>query len=200
MTPNCVTSLELRMQLVEDELRKNKERNYEYTQAMERCVKVRDEQIITQKSEIERKDRIIAEITEKMNELQECRKKMEERTGTGNAAVAEIVGGSVGAPGSWKPKRKTRWEPISPNFAISMTVEPFVKYFVVKMEEGTKRQICPFQLKADLASQVGGAVESIRGSGKDSFLVTVYSKNQSDKIRCVKQIAGNNCHVSEAFF
>ena len=61
----------MRMQLVEDELRRNKEINYEYTQAMERCVKVRDEQIITQESEIESKDRIIAEITEKMNELQE---------------------------------------------------------------------------------------------------------------------------------
>ena len=43
-----------------------------------------------------------------MNELQEWRNRMEERTGTGNAAVAEvaeIVGGSAGAPGSWKPKR-----------------------------------------------------------------------------------------------
>ena len=103
-------SLELRMQLLEDELGRNKERNYEYTLAMERCVKVSAEQIITQKSEIERKDRIIAEMTEKMNELQEWRKKIEERTGTGNAAVAEvaqIVGGSAGSPGSWKPKRKT---------------------------------------------------------------------------------------------
>ena len=26
------------------------------------------------------------------------------------------------------------------------------------------------------------------------------SKNQSDKIRCIKQIAGNNCQVSEDFF
>ena len=39
-----------------------------------------DEQIITQKNEIERKDRIIAEMTEKMNELQELKKKLEERT------------------------------------------------------------------------------------------------------------------------
>ena len=88
-------------------------------------MKVRDKHIITQKSEIERKDRIIAEITEKMNELQKWRKKMEERTGTGNVAVAEvaqIVGGSAGAPRSWKPKRKTRWKPISPNFELSMTV------------------------------------------------------------------------------
>ena len=72
-----------------------------------------------------------------------------------------------------------------------------MKYFVVKMEEGRKKLMCPFQLEDDLASQVGGAVESIRGSGRDSFLVTVYSKNQSDKIRCIKQIAGNNCQVSE---
>ena len=30
--------------------------------------------------------------------------------------------------------------------------------------------------------------------------MTVYSKNQSDKIRCIQQIAGNNCQVSEDFF
>ena len=38
---------------------------------MDRCVLVRDEQIRTQKNEIEKKDIIIAEMTVKMNELQE---------------------------------------------------------------------------------------------------------------------------------
>ena len=88
-------------------------------------MKVRDEQVITQKTEIERKDRIIAEMKKKINELQEWKKKIEERTSTSNAAVAEvaeIVGGSAGAPGSWKPKRKTRWEPISLNFELLSTL------------------------------------------------------------------------------
>ena len=67
-------SLELRMQLVEEELKRNKERYFEYAQAMDRCVLVRDEQIRTQKSEMEEKDIIIAEMTIKMNELQEWRK------------------------------------------------------------------------------------------------------------------------------
>ena len=91
---------------------------------------------------------------------------MEEMTGTGNTAVAEmaqIVFGSAGAPGSWKPKGKPSGNQSLRIFNLSMTVDPYVKYLVVKMEE---------------ASQVGGAVESIRGSGRDSFLVTMYSKNQ----------------------
>ena len=52
---------------------------------MDRCVLVRDEQIRTQKSEIEKKDFIIAEMTIKMNELQEWRKTIEERTSADRA-------------------------------------------------------------------------------------------------------------------
>ena len=65
------------------------------------------------------------------------------------------------------------------------------------MEEGKKRLMCQFQLEADLASQVGGPVESIRGSGKDRILVNVYSKNQSQKNMRVEQIADVKCQVSE---
>ena len=71
-------SLELRLRLVEEELRRNKERYFEYSQAMDRCVLVRDEQIRTQKSEIEKKDIIIAEMAIKMNKLQEWWKTIEE--------------------------------------------------------------------------------------------------------------------------
>ena len=73
-------SLELRMQLVEEELKRNKERYFEYAQAMDRSVLVRDEQTRTQKSDIENKDIIIAEMTIEMNELKEWRKTIEERT------------------------------------------------------------------------------------------------------------------------
>ena len=66
--------------------------------------------------------------------------------------------------------------------------EPFVKYFVLKVEEGKKRLVCPFQLETDLASQVGGPMESIKVDGRDSFLVAVCHKSQSDKIRKVKQL------------
>ena len=52
---------------------------------------------------------------------------------------------------------------------------------MLKVEEGKKRLMCPFQLETDLASQVGGPVESTRGGGRDSFLVAVCNRNQSDK-------------------
>ena len=44
--------------------------------------------------------------------------------------------------------------------------EPFVKYFALKVEEGKKRLMCPFQFETDLASHVGGPLESIRGGGR----------------------------------
>ena len=64
------------------------------------------------------------------------------------------------------------------------------------MEDGKKRLMCPFQLEADLATQVESNVESIRGGGKDRILVNVYSKNQSQNMR-VEQIAGVKFQVSE---
>ena len=58
----------------------------------------------------------------------------------------------------------------------------------------------PFPNETDLANQLGGPAESIRGGGRDSFLVTVYSENQSNKMKRVEQIAGNKCQVSEENF
>ena len=114
-------SLELRMQLVEEELKKNKERYFEYAQAMDRCVLVRDEQIRTQKNEIEKKDIIIAEMPIKMNELQEWRKQsrrepvVTEQGRYREAHQESLPRRGVSARESEnKPRKKTRWKPISP--------------------------------------------------------------------------------------
>ena len=54
-----------------------------------------------------------------------------------------------------KHRRKTRWEPISPELESSLVVQLFVNFGGIRMEEGKKRLMCPFQLEADFASQVG---------------------------------------------
>ena len=59
-------SLELRVQLLEENARKTKENNYEFTKVMNRCVEVRDEQINAQRSEIEKNDQVIAEMKVKI--------------------------------------------------------------------------------------------------------------------------------------
>ena len=97
-------------------------------------------------------------------------------------------------------RRKTRWEPIYPSFESSQKVEPFVKYFVVRVEEGKKSTMCPIQIETDLANQPGGPAETIRAGGRDSFLVSLYSENQSNKMKRVEQIAGNKCQVSDENF
>ena len=60
----------------------------------------------------------------------------------------------------------------------------------------------PFPNETDLANQLGCPAESIRGGGRDSFLVTVYSENQSNKMKRVEQIAGleTSVRVSEENF
>ena len=80
-------SLELTVQLLEENARKTKETNYEFTKAMNRCVIVRDEQINAERSEIEKKDQVIAEMKvkivaseTKIYELLKKMKTLEERT------------------------------------------------------------------------------------------------------------------------
>ena len=58
-------SLELRVQLLEN-ARKTKEKNDVFTNAMSGFVIVRDEQINAQRSEIEKKEQVIAEMKVKM--------------------------------------------------------------------------------------------------------------------------------------
>ena len=54
--------------MLERKIEKNNRSNYEFTKAMNECMVVRDEQIRTQIVEIERKDRVIAEMTIKILE------------------------------------------------------------------------------------------------------------------------------------
>ena len=89
-------SLELRVQLLEENATKTKENNYEFTKVMNRCVKVRDEQINSQRSEIEKKDQVIAEMKvkivaseTKIDELLKKMKTLEERTNSDSLQVAE---------------------------------------------------------------------------------------------------------------
>ena len=79
-------NLEQRLQMLERKIEKNNRTNYEFTKAMNQCVVVRDEQIRTQMVEIERKDRVIAEMTikilkseRKIDELLEIVKKLERK-------------------------------------------------------------------------------------------------------------------------
>ena len=89
-------SLELRVQLLEENVRKAKENNYKFTKAMNRCVIVRDEQINAQRSEIENKDQVIAEMKvkivaneTKIDELLKKKKTLEERTNRDSLRMAE---------------------------------------------------------------------------------------------------------------
>ena len=89
-------SLELTVQLLEENARKTKENNYEFTKAMKRCVIVRDEQINAQRSEIEKKDKVIAEMKvkivaseTKIDELLKKMKTLEEGTNSDSLRVAK---------------------------------------------------------------------------------------------------------------
>ena len=81
------------MQLLRKMPERPKENNYEFSKAMNRCVIVRDEQINAQRSEIEKKDHVIAEMKvkvvaseTKIDELLKKMKSLEERTNSDSFA------------------------------------------------------------------------------------------------------------------
>ena len=53
---------------------------------------------------------------------------------SGESTVAMVSARESGS----KPRRRTRWEPISPELESSLVVEPFVNLFAVRMEEGKR--------------------------------------------------------------
>ena len=151
-------NLEQRLQMLERKIEKNNRSNYEVTKAMNECVVVRDEQIRTQMVEIERKDCVMADMTikilkseRKIDKLLEIVKKLQRKVNKDGEVEETSLKGNNPVPEN-KPRSKTRWEPIGPSFESSLTVEPFVKYFVVRVEEGKKRTMCPFQIETDLAN------------------------------------------------
>ena len=114
------------------------------------CVVVRDEQIRTQMVEIERKDSVIAEMTtkilkseRKIYKLLEIVKKLERKVNNDGAVEETVPKWNNPVPEN-KPRRKTRWEPIGPSFESSLKVEPFAKYFVVRLEKKKKEDNVPF--------------------------------------------------------
>ena len=70
--------------------------------------------------------------------------------GTPDATV--VIEGTGNKTGT-KSKRKTRWEPSTLPNKSPLLEEPFVKYFVLKVE-GKKRLMCPFQFETDLATRL----------------------------------------------
>ena len=118
---------------------------------MNRCVIVRDEQINAQRSEIEKKDKVIAEMKVKIvaseTKIDKFLKKMktlEEGTNSDSLRVAKgtpdtaVVIEETGNKTGTKPKKKTRWEPLTLPNTSPLMEEPFVKYFMLKVE-GKKR-------------------------------------------------------------
>ena len=131
------------MQLLEENGRKTKENNYEFMKTMDRCAMVRDEQINAQRSEIEKKDQMIAEMKvkivaseTKIDELLNKMKTLEENTNIDSLRVAKgtpdtaVVIERTGSKTGTKPKRKTRWVPLTCPNTSPLMEEPFVKFCV----------------------------------------------------------------------
>ena len=107
------------------------------------------------------------------------------------------MGGKENQQAYEKERRaKAKFRPMT--FEEEMKMEPYVRFFVVTFKsEGKKRKLCPFRIEKDLNEKLSGAPKSIKGSGENSLLIEVYTKEQSDKMRGIRVIMKERCSVKE---
>ena len=66
---------------------------------------------------------------------------------------------------------------------------PFAIYFILQFSsEGEKRDMCPFQIEADLGKQIGVTPRSITSRGATALLVEVASEEQTQRLRKVETV------------
>jgi len=73
--------------------------------------------------------------------------------------------------------------------------ECFTKYHVIEVEEGRKRKLNPFRAFDDIKFHIKGEPEDFSSIGKDKFLVTVKSKQQSEDLKKLRALDSVPCNV-----
>ena len=69
--------------------------------------------------------------------------------------------------------------------------------FLLKLNEGIKRFLNPFEIEKNVAETIGrgGAPRRISGLGRKSFLIEVTRETENDKIRNKTTLLGQSCTV-----
>ena len=202
--------LEVRIEQLESSFERRELSNVQFMKAMRDCVDVRDREISRYKEEVQNKNETIKKLSEKINcseekinNLIEVVSALEKKlnippnSDQENESTEKTKTNRTANHDERKKKKKT-YTPL--NLNENFKTESFTKYFLISMQTGVKRTLCPFEFERMLSDKLGGPPESISGSGRDGFLVSVYSKVQSERIINIGEVCGTQCTVMEDKF
>jgi len=100
---------------------------------------------------------------------------------------------TVAQKGNHAGNRKLSFKP----FDLSLfRHENFTKYHVIEVDEGKKRKLNPFRAYDDIKFQIKGEPEDFSSIGRDKFLVTVKSKQQSEDLKKLRALDSVPCRIA----
>jgi len=174
-------ALELKMEASVREMK-------EYADQLRECINLRDEKLIVKDQEIDERNRTIASMREEMNN---DRAMIAELTSTVENLQVKLNGEVINKTKTSKKKIVTT----RVNLEELFQTETFEKFFTIRLTNSSKREMSPFKFERDLIQQIEGPPIYISKGGKNTYLVEVRNKSQSEKIRSVSEVDGKNCVV-----
>jgi len=192
--------LEGKLVALEVKIDANQKEAKAYVDTLMECIQLRDERIIAKDCELKGKEEVISELKEKVDQsnveiaklstdVEELSKQLKVREAEATLQIQRL------AEKRSDEQRKRRQKPVFTPVPLETLFrgETFERFFTVELPQDVKRITNPFDLETDLASKIGGLPQSITSSGKDSLLVEVRNKSQSDLMKNVNSICNAHC-------
>lgn len=208
---NLRVELEGRMVGLEMKVEQQTREYLDTISALKECIIIRDEKLEVLEEQLSTKDSIIQQLSAEMKKSEEkvaklmetvegLIKKLEENKNLPSECKDCLAcGGNTTRPQPKKSKpKKTQYSRVTMESIFQS--EQFSKFFTITVSKDHKREMCPFKTKEALCSAIGGHPVSITSGGKDGFMIQVANKQQSDKIKELKEINGQACKVTESEF
>jgi hypothetical protein len=199
MEQSCCRGLREEFTLLEEKMNKRHEELMEYINTMKECVFVRDEQLKATRTMLEEKDKIIEDLTKNAERSEKIIKDL-------TAQIKELTS-TKNQENKYENNTKQKLLKRKPfKSAAQISREEYDKlfkndnfstFFIITFDQTQKRHLCPFQFEFALTKAIGSPPKNVSSSGRDSFLIEVANKSQSESIMNLDHILGFACKVSE---
>lgn len=177
----------------------------EYADHLKEAILLREEKLLAATSVLNQKEEIIQKMSETLEKneeeisiLKESVRQLKKRNDQEQTAVVTRGNNPNVAVHQNKPKKAKFNKTL--NLESIKSTDTYPKFFILAMPPGRKRQVCPFRFEKSLTDQLNGQPKRIQSSGRDGFLIEVCSEEQSNKIKQISHIEGEQCTIKEHTF
>lgn len=131
---------------------------------------------LSQSAVIEQLIKQVAEMKKEMSELRSSLKREKEQT----QKVQKM-----------ETRTKRKYLPHETNERVNIS---YPKHFIIQSE--IKRQLCPYQIRRTLKAELGGPPVNISSGPRDSLVISVTTKEQSERMTTITEIGDAPCSVT----